>query len=227
MLQKFSQVFWHRLGYVLCSIYFITCHRFRAWGQHNVPWKGPLLIISNHASFLDPPLVGVAIGRRSTFMARKTLFTNKFFGFLIRKLGAFTVDQDGSGIDGIKSALKLLEAGEGVVVFPEGTRTEDGKMVDFQAGIGLLIKKAKVPVLPVGLDGAFDAFPLGASKPTLSPLWRKPNPAMITSVIGQVISPEELLKMDTRSMVKFLHTKVAELQEQAKAKRQLLLGGAK
>ncbi len=117
-------------------------------GRKNVPRTGPLIIASNHASFLDPPLVGYAVNRECFFMAKSGLFeVSKFFTWLITFYHAFPI----TGIETIKRALTVLKQGLGLVIFPEGTRGQDGRLLPFHPGVGYLARKVRAPVVPVYL----------------------------------------------------------------------------
>ncbi len=210
---------WHQVGLWFFGLLFVFGNSSRTFGKHRMPKTGPVLIIANHESYWDPPIVGITLHRRVTYMARKTLFINKIGGYLIRMQGAFPVDQEGTGLDGIKSALQLLELGEGVIVYPEGTRTPDGEMKEFMAGIVLLIRRAKVPVLPVGVAGAYDAWPIHAARPSWSPLLMSANKATICCCVGEVIPPEKLLAMKPAEMLKFLTEEVTKVRTEAYARK--------
>lgn len=210
-----SRRIWHQVGYWFFALFFIFLNSFRRYGRHRVPPTGPVLIIANHESYWDPILVGITVGRRVTYMARKTLFVHRIGSYLMRMQGAFPVDQEGSGLDGIRTALQMLELGQGVIVFPEGTRTPDGTMQEFMAGIVLLIRRAKVPVLPVGIAGVYDAWPIHAMKPKWSPLWSPANPATVCGYIGEVIPPEKLLAMKPPEMLAYLFDAVSKVRAEA------------
>ena len=210
---------WHRVGLWFFGLLFVFGNSFRTFGKSRVPKTGPFLIIANHESAWDPPLVGITLDRRVTYMARKTLFENKLGSYLMRMQGAFPVDQDGTGLDGIKTALKMFELGEGVIVFPEGTRTPDGEMKEFMAGIALLIRRARVPVLPVGVAGAYDAWAIHQKRPSWSPLLLPPTKASIACYIGEVIPAEKVLSMKPAEMIKYLYDEVAKVRAEAYARK--------
>jgi 1-acyl-sn-glycerol-3-phosphate acyltransferase len=129
--------------------------------------NGPALIACNHESFFDPPLVSVAFRRPIHFLARKTLFDNRWFGGLIRRLNALPVSQDRPDFTSLKRIIKLLQSGERVLIFPEGERSPDGSLGTGQPGVGLVIAKSNVPVLPMRLFGVYDIFPRHAKRPKL------------------------------------------------------------
>jgi len=136
--------------------------RFHVTGREFIPKEGGVLIVSNHASYLDPIILGVAFPRPLYFFARSDLFHHPIFGWLIRTLHAFPVHVDKLDKDAIERAIKELMVGKTVVVFPEGTRSRTGALRPGQAGAGFFAVKAKVPVLPVYLRGAHEALPPGA-----------------------------------------------------------------
>jgi len=156
---------------------------------------GPLLIIANHQSFLDPPLVGLAFERPLVYLARKTLFENPFFGGLIRGLNAVPIDQDGIGKDGLRAILEQLSLGKAVLVFPEGTRTPDGRVQPLRPGIHLLIKRTTAPIVPVGIAGAYDAWPSWRKYPIPSPLFLPPTPRTIGVAVGAPLDPRTFAAM--------------------------------
>src|SRR6185369_4154181 len=125
-----------------------------------VPLTGPVLLVSNHQSNLDPVLVGVACPRQLKYLARQGLF---FFPFnlWIRSLGAVPIDRERGALGGIRTTLDLLKKQNAVVVFPEGSRTPDGKMHALLPGFCLLARRSGATIVPVALDGAFDALPRG------------------------------------------------------------------
>lgn len=167
----------------------------RLQGQRNMPRTGPALLVANHQSYLDPPLVGLAARRPLVYLARKTLFNNRWFAALIRSMHAIPIDQDGVGKEGIRAILEQLQRGHAVLVFPEGTRTPDGKMCPLKPGVHLLIKRAQVPIVPVGLAGAFDAWPSSRLLPIPAPLFYPARPGTISVSLGQPVEASHYANM--------------------------------
>jgi 1-acyl-sn-glycerol-3-phosphate acyltransferase len=132
----------------------------KVYESHHLPETGGVLIAPNHQSFLDPVLVAVKLRRAVAFMAKSGLFKPWGFRWIIRQLHAFPVRQGKGDVAAMKQSIAVLQAGRALVVFPEGGRTPDGKIQPLAAGAGLLIKRAKVPVVPVAIDGAFKAWPI-------------------------------------------------------------------
>jgi 1-acyl-sn-glycerol-3-phosphate acyltransferase len=212
---SWSRRLWQQFGFWTFGFLFFFGNSFRRYGMHHAPQTGPVLIISNHESMWDPPMVGITVRRPISYMARKTLWENKYLGGFITRQGAFPVDLEGIGLEGIRETIRRLEEGEGVLVFPEGTRTRDGNMQAFLKGIVLLVRKAKVPVLPVGLAGVFHAWPPETVIPHFSPIWAKPNQATMCSYVGELIPAEKLLAMKPDEMLAYLENAVAVARAEA------------
>jgi 1-acyl-sn-glycerol-3-phosphate acyltransferase len=145
-----------------------TLWRAQASGMENVPRDGPLIVACNHVSYLDPPVMGSFCPRRISYMAKKELFTMPVLGSVIRGLGAYAVDRDGSATAAIKRSLEVLRHGGTVGIFPEGTRNRSGDVMP-QAGVALLASLAKAPVVPACILGSDRALRLGQIKVAFGP----------------------------------------------------------
>jgi 1-acyl-sn-glycerol-3-phosphate acyltransferase len=138
--------------------------------QHvNVPraesLRGGMMFVSNHQSFLDPVLVGQAVPRSMSYLARSTLFEVPVFGRLIRGVQAHPVKRGGADAQALKTVIRLLRGGESVLMFPEGTRTHDGRLGQFKSGAAAIAIRCVVPVLPVAIEGAYDCWPRSRALP--------------------------------------------------------------
>ena len=131
----------------------------------NIPRGEGALIASNHVSFLDPPLVGSALDYGAYYLARKSLWSNPVASFIYDRLQALPVDQEKPEFGTLKKIIKLAKNGEKVIIFPEGERTLTGDLGKGLPGVGLMIAKSGVPVIPVRLFGAYEALPRGKSLP--------------------------------------------------------------
>ena len=141
---------------VILQLFFTLWCRLRVSGRAHIPATGPFIVVSNHASFLDPPILSVVIRSRTIhFMARDSLFGVGPIAWLLKKLNALPMDRERGDIGAIRLAVNLLASGEVLALFPEGTRTRSGLLQEAKGGIGLLIAKAKVPVLPVSSFSSF------------------------------------------------------------------------
>ena len=148
----------YRLGWSCFRVMYATYFRWRVFGAENVPLNGGVILASNHASFLDPPLVGSGLKRDINYLARESLFRFPGIGALLRSWNAVPVDRDGGGAKGLKMILARLLAGNAIILFPEGTRTKDGQLQPARSGIGLTVIKSTAPVVPVRVFGTFEAY---------------------------------------------------------------------
>ena len=147
----------------------------RSRGAEHVPPTGPVLLVANHASFLDPPLVGSASPRPLRFMAKAELFSVPLFGGLIRRLNAHPLRREGGDAGALRAALRVLKNGGALLVFPEGTRGKEGILGPAKPGAGMLAVLGGAPVIPVYVNGSGRAWPRGR---------RFPRPAKVTVTFG-------------------------------------------
>lgn len=158
---------WWRLLHALCWVWFKLCYRFRARDAANIPPEGPVIYLSNHQSFLDPIIVGLAAHRRAFHaLARSTLFRGGV-GWLIRSLNAIPVERGTADMTAIRRCLEVLRLGHALLLFPEGTRSPDGGVRPFATGTMLLIRRSGAAVLPVAIEGAQHAWPRHRKAPRL------------------------------------------------------------
>lgn len=148
----------YRIGWSFFRVVFATYFRWRIFGRDNVPPTGPVILAANHASYLDPPLIGSALPREINYLARESLFRFPIVGAVLRSWNCVPVDRDGGGAAGLRAILDRLLAGGAVIVFPEGTRSRDGKLQPARAGLGLMVIKSTAPVVPVRVVGTFEAY---------------------------------------------------------------------
>jgi 1-acyl-sn-glycerol-3-phosphate acyltransferase len=199
----------YEIGYWSSLIGLTWGFNFRAEGRRNIPLTGPALLLANHQSFFDPSIVGCGTRRHLCFLARKTLFRNRLFGALIHRLNAVPVDQEGVAKEGLKAILDQLQAGEAVLVFPEGERTRTGEVQPLRPGVLLLIRRLEVPIVPIGIAGAFDALPRTRKWPNLSPFFLPSTGADIAVSIGKPICAARYRDMPRDKVL-------TELQEELK-----------
>lgn len=175
----------------------------RYYGRNNLPEKGGIILISNHQSHFDPPLLAAGLPRRLNFLARKSLFKFKPFAWLIDMLDAIPLETDGIGFAGIKESFKRLRGGEIILVFPEGARTWDGTVAPFLQGSLVLAQRTKSAILPAAISGCYEAFPRTQKFPRL---WGK-----IRVIYGKPISYEEIKDLTEEDLRSFCEQKIAEL----------------
>ncbi len=210
---------WYDLNYGVSFVGMTLGFSLRTEGRRHIPPRGPALVIANHQSFLDPLVVGLAARRRLRFLARKTLFRHAALAWYMSSLNAVPIDQDGTGIDGLRVGVKLLREGHGVVVFPEGSRTPDGSLHPLKPGIALLLKRAPAPVIPVGIAGAYDAWPIWRKYPIPAPLFLPPWKGTIAASIGPPIDPARLNALPREQLVAELLSVLQKMHARAERLR--------
>jgi 1-acyl-sn-glycerol-3-phosphate acyltransferase len=161
------------------SVYF----RWRTFNAEAVPLTGPVILAPNHASYIDPPLVGAGIRRHISYLARDSIFRVPILASILRSWEVVPVDRDGGTGRGLKEILARLEQGGAVIVFPEGTRSRHGNLNPARSGIGLTVIKSGAPVVPVRVFGTHQAF---------GPHRRWPRPGRLDVKYGQLLTFEAL-----------------------------------
>jgi len=179
----------------------------RTEGQHHLEVEGGGMLLSTHQSMLDPVIVGLVVNRRLNYLARKTLFKNSFFGFLIGLLDAIEIDREKGGLAGLREMLKRLQRGELVLMFPEGTRTSDGEIAVLKPGFIPVARRSQVPLMPIAVVGAYDCLPKGTKLPTRRP---------IAVVFGEPIPSSVYLPMTDTEMIELVSTRLKQLHQRGK-----------
>lgn len=179
----FCFVFFRWICCVVLRVFFL----YRAQGGEHAPAAGGCIIASNHASFLDPPALGCGVMHRHVrFMARETLFKNRLTRCWARAVGVVPLDRTRGDIAALRTALTVLKEGGALALFPEGTRTTDGRLQSAKGGVGFLIAKSGVPVVPAYITGTFAALPKGG---------RWPRPGRVSVVYGPPIMPADFERL--------------------------------
>lgn len=174
MLFKFGLIFWNRL---------------KSYGAENIPDQGGVLIASNHASYLDPPVVGSGYRKRPIhFMARDTLWNSKFGSWWMTSVGCIPVSRGTGDMRALKTTIRLLKEKKVVSMFPEGTRSEDGELQKPLGGIGFIVEKSACVVVPAYIDGSYKSHPKGT---------RFIKPIKVTISYGKPITQEEFQALGT------------------------------
>jgi 1-acyl-sn-glycerol-3-phosphate acyltransferase len=194
----YDTVFWSSFTF------FTFGFSIRRGGWKNMPKTGPVLLIANHQSMFDPVMVGLSSRRYLSYLARKDLFEQPILAPLIRSLNAIPIDRN-MGKEGIEAMLAGLNAGQAVLVFPEGERTHDGSILPIKPGISILVKRVSCPIVPVGIAGAFAAWSRHMKIPRFSPLFLPPEASTIAISIGEPIDPVRYKNMKREEMLADLH----------------------
>ncbi len=192
------------------KLFLLIWHRLRIRGAENIPDRGGVLLASNHASFLDPPVVGVGYrGRPVHFMARDTLWNSKFGSWWMDHVGCIPVSRGTGDIKALKLTIKALKEGKAVSMFPEGTRTEDGELQDAKGGIGVIIEKSGCVVVPAYIDGTYKAHPKGT---------KFIKPCKVTVTYGKPITQEDFKALGTgraayEDYAKLIMQRIADIRD--------------
>ncbi len=175
-------IYW--FGWMTFNAAFRTLFGLRVTGAEHLVTEGPVLVASNHQSYLDPPLISCLYQTEMFYLARKTLFTG-ITRWLYTRWNAIPVDQNRPDMASLKTIIRKLKDGHRVLVFPEGARTQDGQLGEAAPGIGLIAVKSGVVIQPVRISGAREALPRGSFRIRF---------ARISVAVGPPIrlTPEEL-----------------------------------
>jgi 1-acyl-sn-glycerol-3-phosphate acyltransferase len=196
--------------WVLCRTLGVALFGVRVRFAERLPATGGLIVLSTHQSHLDPLLLGLATDRRLSSLARSSLYRFKPFGAVITALDAIPIDREASAVAAMKLVIRRLEDGAAVIVFPEGTRTATGRPGEIRSGFALLAKKARVPIVPVAIVGAYECWPRTRLLP---------RPGRIRLEFGPVISAAEVEALDERTLVATCSDGLNELDARARAAR--------
>jgi 1-acyl-sn-glycerol-3-phosphate acyltransferase len=177
-----SLALYHLFKWSVVSPTLHTYFRGHIYGAEQVPQKGPLVVVSNHASDFDPPLLSNSVGRPVAFMAKQELFQVPVLATLIRWYGAYPVNRASADRSAIRAAITSLEAGWAIGIFLQGTRTPDGQITDPKLGAAMIAQKTQAPLLPVSLWGTQNIVTKGKYLPKSTP---------VTIRIGAPIAPPQ------------------------------------
>jgi 1-acyl-sn-glycerol-3-phosphate acyltransferase len=200
--------------WVLCRTLGVTVLGFRHRFAEPLPSRGGILILSSHQSHLDPLLLGLACDRRLSSLARSSLFHFKPFAAVITALDAVPIDRNASMVTAMKAIIARLKAGGAVTIFPEGSRTADGRLGEFKPGFAVIAKRAGVPIAPVAIVGAYECWPRTRMFPC---------PGRIRLEFGPLISAEEVAKLSDRELFDECVRRIRECDARARAARDALI----
>ena len=209
MKERIGLIWYNTVSWMLCIFCWIF-FRLRLFGKENIPKKGAFIVASNHQSYLDPALCGAPLKRPMRYLARDSLFKNRFFGAAISSIRAMPLKQGQDDLTTVRTVIKMLKAGDGVCLFPEGTRTEDGRIEPFKPGLGLLCRRGKAPIIPTVIDGAFECWPKGKKIFSFGSVWVK---------FGKPITLEQVKEMGNEEFADHLTKTVRRMQTDLRKKR--------
>lgn len=186
---------------------------YRRHGIRRVPRQGPLLVVSNHQSYLDSVAVGTALYPRvATHLARSGLFKFGPFGRMISTFSAVPIREEEGDLGAIRTVIERLKMGDAVIMYPEGSRSHNGEVQSFRRGATLIAKKSGCTVLPVAVDGGFEIWPRSRAKPRL---FRGP----LRVLIGTPISADVLLASGQDAGLARLESEVRSLHKRLRDTR--------
>lgn len=187
-----------------CQWFCVLMFRTRVYGLENVPSEGGVLLVSNHLSYGDPIFATMAVPRECNYMARDTLFRNRWFSRLIASVNAFPVRRGEADIGAIKESLRRLKQGKVLLLFPEGTRSPDGRIQPMLPGVGAIAVKARVPIVPTLLDGVVQAWPRHQALP---------RPGQVLVEYGAPLMPAEYAGMSPEELMSEIRSRLVAMQE--------------
>jgi 1-acyl-sn-glycerol-3-phosphate acyltransferase len=200
---------WRRFAEFIMVGLVTILYRLRTYGKENVPKDGPVLILCNHQSFLDPMFSQSWVSRPFSFVARDSLYRG-FFGWLIRSLYAIPIRQGQADIGAIKTVIGVLKQGRAVCLYPEGSRTFDGRIAEIKPGFGLISRRADVPIVPAVIDGAFECWPRTKKLP--KPLGK------VTVMYGTPIAAEHVRQVGDEAFAAELTKILRQMQGELRQK---------
>ena len=202
--RKQQSKLFYMIARVILAAFFKLFFRVVAHGAWRIPKEGGMILASNHQSYIDPPGIGTFVKRRRVrFMAREKVFSVLILKQVILWLGAFPIKRGKFDLTGMNIMINLLKEGEVVAMFPEGTRSHTGELLPIQAGIGIIAHRAKVPIIPVYIDGFYNAWPRHNFLPKL---FKK-----LKLVYGYPIHFDELYKQKASGKI---YRKIASIVEE-------------
>ncbi|HID21961.1 MAG TPA: 1-acyl-sn-glycerol-3-phosphate acyltransferase [Planctomycetaceae bacterium] len=200
---------WFNIQMVL-RVFFVEWLGYRARGHEKLPRDGGALLLINHQSHLDPLLVGLPLQRPISYIARHNLFPVPVVGWILRNTYVMAINQDQPGASVIREAVRRLEHGFLVGIFPEGSRTNDGEVAELKPGFAMLLRRAHVPVYPVGVAGAFEVFPRGSVVI---------KPGRVRVVFGDPFPPQQLRELCQRGrepeLIHLVRSRIIQCQRDA------------
>ncbi len=209
MLKERLRAGWFGLARWACRVFCILFFRMHVYGKENIPAKGAFILVSNHQSYLDPIFCGIPLKRHLYFLARDSLFTNWFFGKLISSVNTIPVKRGEADLTAMRKVIGKLKEGRAFCLFPEGTRTSDGKIAPFKSGVGLLCRRGAAAVVPAVIDGAFECWP--RHKKIFSP-------GSISVCYGEVITAEQVKNMGDKKLAEVLTNTLRGMQNECRQK---------
>ncbi|MFH1394678.1 MAG: lysophospholipid acyltransferase family protein [Candidatus Omnitrophota bacterium] len=202
----------YKISRIIFEILMRILFKLQVEGKENIP-SAPYLVVPNHSSLVDPPLIGMVCKKDDiSFLAKEELFTAPIIGIWSRSVGCIEVKRGANSVRSLKTAIKHLAEGKSVCIFPEGTRSLDGSLQDAKRGVGFLIAKAGVPVVPVYIQGSQEALPkTGGINPGAIIRVKVGKPFNLETFLGK----DKSKKLDYNNVANIAMEKIAELKDKS------------
>ncbi len=211
MFKKRLKTGWFWFGRWLCRFFCIVFFRLHIKGKKNVPDKGAFVLVSNHQTYLDSIFCGIPLKKHLYFLARDSLFANRFFGWLLSSVNTIPVRRGKADLPAMKKVIGKLKEGNGVCLFPEATRTRDGRIAPFKPGFGLLCRRGNAAVVPVVIDGAFECWPRHQKLFSTG--------GKIVVCYGKAVTVEQVKSMSDRELAEVLTDTLRQMQTKSRAEQ--------
>lgn len=199
------------ISYITAYLLLRILFKFEITGSDNIPKKGSFILASNHCSYLDPVIIAVSIKRKLRFMAKKELFRNRFLAEFFKGLNCICLNREGVDKSALEGGIKALRKGIGLLIFPEGARSTDGKLGSAKTGVSAIAFNADTPVIPVSIKGSREILPPGRRRISFN---------KIEVFFGKRIYPPGIIDRSSRKVLyqEFVNTimrEVANLEKEA------------
>lgn len=209
MIGRFFGFLWYYFVKWTTKLACYCYYRISVYGRENIPADGALLFLSNHQSYLDPILCQCTQDRTLHFVARDSLFRNKIFAAMIRNLKAMPIRRGEADMAAMRMLIGILKQGNAVCLFPEGTRTEDGKIGEVKPGLSLLSRRTGAKALPVVFDGVFESWPRDR---------KFPKTGRIGVMFGEPFEADEIKRLGDEEFARVFTGRLREMQSELRAK---------
>jgi len=208
-MKKFLLRLWYKIGRTICKWICYPFFGMQCCDTENIPDHGPVLILSNHQSFLDPIFCQSSVKRNLCFVARDSLFDIKLLSKLMHSLGVIPIKRDKADISAMKTLINILKQEKAICLFPEATRTSNGKIAEIKPGFGLLSRRTGASIVPMVIDGAFECWPRHK---------KFPSPGKVTISCGKAITTEKIKELGDKEFAKVLTETLRQMQNQQRIK---------
>jgi len=209
MIKELVQCLWYHVARIIGAIVICLPCRVRVYGRKNIPKSGPLILLSNHQSFFDPLFGQAMIWQRFYFVARDSLFKNMFFGALLRSLCVTPIKRGASDLSAVRKIISKLNQGLAVCLYPEGTRTSDGRIADIKPGVALLSRRGGAKVVPVVIDGAFECWPRHKKWPSIG---------KVTVSYGEPMTSAQVRELGDKEFARVITGRLRQMQNELRIK---------